>query len=133
MTHILPLLPVTEYDVALVVDDSFGSSEGLVLIHVNERWGPVCSGSAGDTVCRQLGYGMAYSSIFHGDVSSDTYASPVLRHLFCYSSDETIEECIKDSEMTDICSPDRYLKVSCKESDYSDEDDHGSGFRPRSK
>lgn len=119
-----------EYDVALVVDDSFGSFEGLVLIHVNGQWGPICSGSAGDAVCHQLGYGSAYSGIFHGDVSSDTYASPVLDYLYCYSYEETIEECTKNSEIVGTCDPDMYLKVSCKESDYSDEDDRGGGFRP---
>lgn len=130
MIFILHLLHVTEYDVALVVDDSFGSFEGLVLIHVNGQWGPICSGSAGDAVCHQLGYGSAYSGIFHGDVSSDTYASPVLDFLYCYSYEETIEECTKNSEIVGTCDPDMYLKVSCKESDYSDEDDHGGGFRP---
>ncbi|KAJ8028397.1 hypothetical protein HOLleu_30616 [Holothuria leucospilota] len=107
-----------EYDVALLANYPY--TEGVVLIHINGQWGPICYGRAGDTVCRQLGLGSEHGS-FHGDIT--TYAPPVLGSLFCGIYNETVvEECSMTSVIDSRCDPEMYLKVSCSKTDDYHED-----------
>ncbi|KAJ8028390.1 Lysyl oxidase-like 4 [Holothuria leucospilota] len=112
-----------EYDVALLAN--FQYTEGVVLIHINGQWGPICRGRAGDAVCRELGLGPEHGS-FHGGIIS--YAPPVLGSLYCDNHNGTVEECSMTSVIDSPCDADTYLTVSCNKTDNSHEDDYDDLF-----
>ncbi|XP_003388589.1 PREDICTED: scavenger receptor cysteine-rich type 1 protein M130-like [Amphimedon queenslandica] len=103
------------------------SSEGLLQVYLNNRWGTVCSEfftlANGDSVCQQLGY---TNALYYGPYSQygirwiwlrelnatcnsscfkDCYTAPTIRNIYCSNRDDVYLVCTFDTTRYDSSLP----------------------------